>query len=114
MQLFFFKILFIYLTEGESTSRESHRQRERESREPHMGLDPEPWDYDLGQRQMFNQLNHPGAPQMQLLCKESILRNRIKSWNPSSLLKCAVPSLLANKRLHVAEVSVRLLFLATQ
>ena len=43
--LFFFKILFIYLTEREITSRQRGRQREEEagsllSREPDAGLDP--------------------------------------------------------------------------
>ena len=32
------------------------------NREPYAGLDPQIWAHDLSQRQMPNQLSHPGAP----------------------------------------------------
>ena len=66
---------FIYLTErGGEHSMGSTRQREREkqapcrARSPMMwGSIPGPWDHDLSQRQMLNQLNHPGAPTLLVL-----------------------------------------------
>ena len=32
------------------------------SRVPDLGLDPRPWDPDLSQRQMLNEMSHPGTP----------------------------------------------------
>ena len=64
---FFLKILFIYLTEREITSRQRGRQRERgkqapcRAESPMRGLIPGPWDHDLSQRRGFNPLSHPGV-----------------------------------------------------
>ena len=62
--VFFKKILYISLTERVSPSRGSGRQREREKQAPHgagspMMWDsiPGPWDHDLSQKQMLNQLS---------------------------------------------------------
>ena len=67
--LFFFKLLFIYLTERD-TAREGTQAGEVGegeagfplSREPDVGLIPAPWDHDLSRRQTLNWLSHPGAP----------------------------------------------------
>lgn len=68
----FLKILFIYLRETEKDHKqggEKERLAEGEgkadfplSREPHVRLDPGPWDPDLRGRQMLNQLSHLGTP----------------------------------------------------
>ena len=65
-----FSFLRFYLFEREhacTSGRE--RQREKEKKQtPHwagnmdLGLNVEPWDHDLSQRQMLNQLGHRSAP----------------------------------------------------
>ena len=56
--LFFLKILFIYLTERESTvGRRAEGEGEADSplsREPDTGLDPRAQEHDLSRRQMLN------------------------------------------------------------
>ena len=68
---FFLNKDFIYLFDRERekkrarTSRGSSRGREEAgsslSREFDVGLHPESWDHDPSQRQMLNQLSHPGT-----------------------------------------------------
>jgi len=38
-----------------------------QSKEPDAGLDPGLWDHDPSQRQTFNQLSHPGVPNLPTL-----------------------------------------------
>ena len=65
----FLKILFPYLrkSDSENTSRGRCRRRERSRLPTKQGvpcgaLSQQPQDQDLSQRQMLNQLSHPGAP----------------------------------------------------
>ena len=60
---FFFKILFIYLTERQRETVREETQAEGVgegeagfplSREPDEGLDPRSWDHDLSRRQTLN------------------------------------------------------------
>ena len=59
---FLFVKIFIYLFEraqpGGATEGEAGNLL---SREPMQGLIPGPWDHDLSQRQMLNQLRYPGT-----------------------------------------------------
>ena len=80
------------MTEKESTSRGSGREREKEretdrqtdsllSREPNVGFDPrtlESWNHDLSQRQTLNQLSPSGTPRGRDLCKIYV---RALTWN---------------------------------
>ena len=56
----FFKRVFTYLFDRESTSKGSGRQREMEKQAPHgagsttQGWIPGPWVHDLSRRQMVN------------------------------------------------------------
>ena len=64
---FFFKILFIYLTEREHKQGKQQTEGEREagsplSREPDGDSVPGHWDHDLSWRQTLNQLSYPGVP----------------------------------------------------
>ena len=64
MRIYFFKVLFIYLREGEREKEREDKQgggAEEEgetgsplSREPDVGLHPEPQDHDLSRRQRLN------------------------------------------------------------
>lgn len=71
--LFFLRILFIYLTQREKAHRQGKREKEKQA--PHwarslmQGSIPGPQDHDLSQRQMFNQLSHPGTPIFYILNK---------------------------------------------
>ena len=67
---FFFKILFICLTERVREHKQGEQQREREKQAPHWAKSPMrdsipgPWNHDLSQRQTLNSLCHPGAPHL--------------------------------------------------
>ena len=90
MQVFF--LMFIYFWEREKRAGEG--QRERETEDPKQALcwqqwarcqawTHEPWDHALSRSQMFNQLSHPGAPNMQFWSCHSYLMDG--SSLPSSM-----------------------------
>lgn len=63
----FFKILFYFFeAEREHEQKRGRGKEEWEAdspltREPDVWLDPSSWDHELSQRQMVNQLSHPGT-----------------------------------------------------
>ena len=67
---FFFKILFIYLTERDHSRREEGKRSQKEegkqapcwAESPMWDSIPGPWDHDLSRRQRLNPLSLPGAP----------------------------------------------------
>ena len=80
-KLFFWKILFIYLSKRENTSEGGGAEGEGEadsplSREPNVRLNPRTQDHDLRRRQMFNQLSHSG----------SVIESLVGKLSPKSLI----------------------------
>ena len=89
--LFIFLKDFVYLFDREwestSTSRGRGRGRGRSSLftkqgagSPMLGSIPGPWDLDLRQRQMFNWLNHPSAPNLLFLKTRLIIQLQYYSF----------------------------------
>ena len=64
----FLKILFTYLRDRESMSREGReKQAPYRAGSPMWGSIPGPWDPDLSQRQSPGHLSHPGGPVVSIL-----------------------------------------------
>ena len=63
LYLNFFKILFIYLREGERAWAGGGVEGEGEAESPMWGSIPEPWDHGLSRRQMLYQPSHLGTPE---------------------------------------------------
>ena len=83
---FFFKILFIYGAEWESTNRVEALGKGRASsllnKEPNAGLVPRLWNHVLSQRQTLHQLSHPGGPGHCFLRYDTkILTNERTNWS---------------------------------
>ena len=81
---FFFKILFIYLTEREHKQGQGQEQRERGRQAPcSVELDPRTWDHGLSRRQTLHQRSPPGAPRA---FSSPAPQNQKDSSRPSSVL----------------------------
>ena len=79
--------------ERASTGRQNGRQRQREKQAPGQernqmrDLIPGRWDHDLSQRQLLNQLSHPGVPfDENLICINNIFAVMRGSWKTSYLI----------------------------
>ena len=60
---------FIYLFKKQRKQREGEKVKQTTpwAQSPTQGSIPGPWDHDLNQCQMFNQLSHPGATKQSIL-----------------------------------------------